>query len=185
MASVEIYHVFLKAVYEDGKSSKLRINKTSIRQINNTADNVRFLTNAVGNSSLLSQNLDNQFAVDYDDKKLMIILKNYWDIKRKFRMFIRKKSTNEVVYLDLNDSKTAYEVEWKYFLDLRSSYLLFLRIYNPNGQLRRDVPLNEKYLSDFYDNILKFKDMDVKIFKNKSGNVEIKSVQTTSNYSLL
>ncbi|MBE6494353.1 MAG: hypothetical protein E7Z84_07080 [Methanosphaera stadtmanae] len=138
---------------------------------------MRFLINTPGDASLLTQNLDKSFRINSDENKLNIIINDNIEIKRNLRMFIRKSSTKEIVYLNLNESKTAFEAEWEYFLDSRSSYSLFLRIYNDNGQLRRDVPLNEKYLENFYDKFLKIDNLNVKIFKNKNNNIEIKSFQ--------
>ena len=177
LANFEIYHVFLKVIYNDNKPNKLRINKMSIEKINNTVSNMRFLINTPGDASLLTQNLDKSFRINSDENKLNIIINDNIEIKRNLRMFIRKSSTKEIVYLNLNESKTAFEAEWEYFLDSRSSYSLFLRIYNDNGQLRRDVPLNEKYLENFYDKFLKIDNLNVKIFKNKNNNIEIKSFQ--------
>ena len=129
----------------------------------------------IGNVSLFTQNLKGQFNIRYDNDKLKVILNNKEEIKKNLRVFVRKDSTNEIIRLNLNNSKTEFELEWKYFLDPRSLYTLFLTTYNNEGQLRKNVRLNEKYLDNFVEENLTLNGMKVKIFKNKKGDIRLQS----------
>lgn len=175
LAKFEFYDVYLQAVYEDNKSNKLRINESSIKEIQCNVNNMGLFISGIGNVSLFTQNLKGQFNIRYDNDKLKVILNNKEEIKKNLRVFVRKDSTNEIIRLNLNNSKTEFELEWKYFLDPRSLYTLFLTTYNNEGQLRKNVRLNEKYLDNFVEENLTLNGMKVKIFKNKKGDIRLQS----------
>lgn len=175
LSSFEFYDIYLKAIYGDDKSNKIRINESSIKEIHRNAKNMGLAITSIGNVSLFVQNLKNQFRLLSDDEKLSIVLNNKDEFKKNLRMLIRKDSTKELIYFDLNNFQNAFELNWKYFLDPRSEYSLFLTSYNDEGQLRKNIRLNEKFLDNFTEKILKFNNMDVKIFKAKNKSIKIQT----------
>ena len=91
-------------------------------------------------------------------------------------MLIRKDSTNELTYFTLNDSKTAFKLDWKYFLDPRSVYSLFLTIYNDEGRQKKNVRFTERYLENFVEKFfITNNNIKLKFFKNKHGHIMIQS----------
>ena len=176
LASFELYDVFLKVTYENEKFTKLRINEISIKEIVSNEDNMKVFLTPSGNLSLITQNLNNEFKFYCDENKLKIILNNKEEIKKNLKMLIRKESTNELTHLSLNDDGIAYELEWKYFLDSRSDYLLFLTIYNDDGKIKKNVRFKDRFFDDFSDEYLVTdNNLNVKIYKTRNGDIKIES----------
>ena len=69
------------------------------------------------------------------------------------------------MHFTLNDDKTAFELEWKFFLDANSVYTFHIIGFD-----NKDYKLTTKHLKKFKD--FSFKDIDV----YKSGkNIKLKS----------
>ena len=177
LANFELYDVFLKCVYEDGKFNYIRLNDVIIEEINGKTNNMKSYLTPIGNLSLISQNMDNQFEIDCDENKLKVNMRNKQSIKKNLRMLVRKDSTNELIHLSLNDEGDAFELEWKYFLDPRSSYLLFITVFNDNAKIRRNVRFKEKLLDEFCEkSVITDNNLDVPVYKADNGDIRIKSL---------
>lgn len=172
----EFYDVFLKAVYKDGKSNKVRLNEISFNEINSHSDNLKPYVTPFGNLSFITQNLDNEFKIVCDEEKLKIIVNDKDEIKKDLRILIRKDATNELTYFTLNEEGDAFELEWKYFLDPRSVYSLFLKVYNDEGKIRKNIRFKEKNTLDFREEtLLADNGCNIRIFKAKNGNIQLDS----------
>lgn len=172
----EFYDVFLKVVYKDEKSNKVRLNEISFNDINSNTDNMKPYVTPFGNLSFITQNLDNEFKIVCDDEKLKIVLNDKDQIKKDLRILIRKDATNELTYFTLNEDVGAFELEWKYFLDQRSKYSLFLTVYNDDGKIKRNIRFKDKNLDSFNEErLLTNNNCNVRIYKAKNGNIQLNS----------
>ena len=172
----EMYDVFLKPIFKNKKYNRLRIHDISIREIECNVDNMKPFITRSGNFAFITQNLENHFKIDYDEEKLRIVINDKERIKKELKFLVRKDSTREHVRFLLNEEGTAFELDWKYFLDSRSSYHLFMTVYNDEGKIRRNVSFKDKYLDGFEEGSLITNDgLDVKIYKDKNGNIKIES----------
>lgn len=171
----EMYDVYLKAVYMDEKYNKLRINEISIDDFKFDIDTIKPIITKKGNISLATQNFDNKFTVNFDENNFNVFISGE-KFKKNLKMLIRKDSTNELTYFTLNDSKTAFKLDWKYFLDPRSVYSLFLTIYNDEGRQKKNVRFTERYLENFVEKFfITNNNIKLKFFKNKHGHIMIQS----------
>ena len=133
------------------------------------------ITNS-GNLSFVVQKLDNQFKLTYDKNKLKVIINNKGMIKKDLRVLVRKDMTNELTYFSLNDDKNAFELEWKYFLDPRSTYSLFFTVFNDKAKIKKNVRFKEKYLSEFNEgSLITNNNLDIKIYKTKHDDIKLDS----------
>lgn len=172
----EFYDVFLKVVYKDEKSNKVRLNEISFNEINSNTDNMKPYVTPFGNLSFITQNLDNEFTIVCDDEKLKIVLNDNDEIKKDLRILIRKDATNELTYFTLNEEENAFELEWKYFLDPRSLYSLFLKIYNDEGKIKKNIRFKDKHLDGFNEaTLLTNNNCNIRIYKAKNGNIQLNS----------
>jgi len=177
LANFELYDVFLKGTYENEKFNYVRLDDTIIQEINCNSSILKPYLTPIGNLSFITQNLNNQFKIDCDENKLKISMLNKENIKKNLKMLVRKDSTKELVYLTLNNEKNAFELEWKYFLDPRSSYLLFITIFNEeNAKIRKNIRFKEKLLDDFNEkSLITDNNLNVKVYKTKNGDIRINS----------
>lgn len=174
--SFEVYDVYLKAVYEHEKYNKLRISEISLKDIKCDVNNLKPIITNSGNLSFVVQKLDNQFKLTYDKNKLKVIMNNKDLFKKDLRVLIRKDITNELTYFSLNDDKNAFELEWKYFLDPRSTYSLFFTVFNDKAKIKKNVRFKEKYLSEFNGgSLITDNNLDIKIYKTKHGDIKLNS----------
>lgn len=173
----DIYDVYLKGVYKYEKYNKIRINDISIKQIDNNSKYITSIITSKGNLSVVSQNFDEQFRITYDENKLKVIVNNKENFNKNFKVLIRKDSTNELIYFDLNQSKDAFELEWEYFLDPRSNYSLFLTIFDEMGKLKKNIRFKDEYLSSFHEkSLITNNNIKIRSFKTKKGNIMIQSL---------
>ena len=175
LSSFEMYTIFLKANYKNEKFNKIHLNETSIKEIICKVDNNIPVINSIGQLSLITQNLEKDFEIDFDDDKLKILIKNKDTIKKNFKMLIRKDSTEELIYLTQNEEKTAFELEWEFFLDQRSSYSLFLTIFNNDGKIKKNVRFRKNHLINFNEKLFTIDNMKVKIYISENNDVRLKS----------
>ena len=176
LPSFQLYDVYINAVYKDEKFNKIRINEDSIEEIECKVNNLKPFITPSRNLSFIVQNLEKEFKIDCDENKLKILINNKESIKQDLKMLIRKDATNELTHLALNEEKTAFELEWKYFLDPRSSYLLFMTVYNDNAKIKRNVRLKEKFFDGFDEkSLITENNLNVRIYKTRTGNIRIKS----------
>jgi hypothetical protein len=176
LKNFELYDVYLRATYNDGKSNNLRINKDSIITNHSNSNKMRLIATSVGNVSLFTQNFTKQFQISPDKNKMVISITNKEEIRKNLKMLVRKESTRELTYFELNNSKTAFELEWKYFLDPRSEYSLFLTTYNNKGQIKKNIRLKEMYLNNFIEEHMTVdNNLKLKIFKNRNGFIKMKT----------
>ena len=77
----------------------------------------------------------------------------------------------DMIFLQVNCDRNADEIKWKYILDGKGEYGLYLSSFK-NGKVKSSHPLNIKHLSDFED--IEIKSMGLKIFKDEKGNIKIK-----------
>lgn len=172
----EKYDVFLKVTYSNEKSAKLRINEISIQEINCDVDNMKPVITPAGNISIVTQNLIKEFKIDFDEEKIKIILRDQDTIKKNLKFLVRKDSTGELIHFTFNEEESIYELEWKYFLDSRSSYLLFLTIFNDKGQIKKNIRFKENFLVDFSEKSLRTNNnLNAKIYIKSDGEIWIKS----------
>ena len=176
LPNFELYDIYLKAGYAGEKDNKLRINDISLKKINLNGNKVLPIITNNGNLSIASQHFENEFKIDCDENKLKVYMVNKDNIKKDLKMLVRKDSTNELIYLSRNDSNTGFELEWKYFLDPRSTYSLFLTIFNDEGKIKKNARFKEKYLIDFSEKELIINNnLKLRIFKTKNGNIMFQS----------
>lgn len=175
LSSFEMYTIFLKAHYKNEKFNKIHLNESSIKKIICNVDNNKPIINSIGQLSLITQNLENEFEIDFDNDKLKILIKNKDNIKKNLKMLIRKDSTNELIYLSLNKEKTAFELEWKFFLDQRSPYSLFLTIFNNEGKIKKNVRFRKEHLQNFDEKLFIINNIKIKIYINKNNEVRLNS----------
>lgn len=69
-------------IYGNEKSTKLRINEISIKEINCDVNNMKPVITPAGNVSFITQNLNKEFNIDCDEDKVKIILRDQDTIKR-------------------------------------------------------------------------------------------------------
>ena len=151
-------------------------NDISLKKINLNGNKVLPIITNNGNLSIASQHFENEFKIDCDENKLKVYMVNKDNIKKDLKMLVRKDSTNELIYLSRNDSNTGFELEWKYFLDPRSTYSLFLTIFNDEGKIKKNARFKEKYLIDFSEKELIINNnLKLRIFKTKNGNIMFQS----------
>ena len=173
----EKYDVFLNVIYKNEKSIKLRINEISIKEIICDVNNMKPVITPAGNVSLITQNLNKEFRIDCDKDKVKIILRDQDTIKKNLKFLVRKDSTRELIHFTFNEEEGIYELEWKYFLDPRSSYLLFLTIFNDKGEIKRNIRFKDNFLIDFSEKSLKTSNnLNAKIYDSKNGEIWIKSL---------
>ena len=173
----EKYDVFLKVTYNNGRTSKLRIHEDSIKEINCYVENMKPFFTSVGNLSFITQSLNEEFRIDCDEDKVKILLRDQDAIKKNLKFLVRKDSTRELINFTFNEEESIYELEWKYFLDSRSSYLLFLTIFNNEGEIKRNIRFKERYLIDFDEKSIKTSNnLNAKIYKSNNGEIKIKSL---------
>ena len=172
----EFYDVFLKVIYKNEQSNKVRLNEISFKEISSSSDNMKPYVTPYGNLSFITQNLDNEFTIVCDEEKIKIIVKDIGEIKKALRILIRKDDTNELTYFTLNDEENAYELEWKYFLDPRSVYSLFLKVYNDDGKIKKNIRFKDKNLESFReDNLMTNNNCNIRIYKTKNGDIQLDS----------
>ena len=173
----EKYDVFLNVIYKNEKSIKLRINEISIKEIICDVNNMKPVITPAGNVSLITQNLNKEFRIDCDKDKVKIILRDQDTIKKNLKFLVRKDSTRELIHFTFNEEEGIYELEWKYFLDPRSSYLLFLTIFNDKGEIKRNIRFKDNFLIDFSEKSLRTSNnLNAKIYDSKNGEIWIKSL---------
>ena len=126
---------------------------------------------------MITQNLNKEFRIDCDKDKVKIILRDQDTIKKNLKFLVRKDSTRELIHFTFNEEEGIYELEWKYFLDPRSSYLLFLTIFNDKGEIKRNIRFKDNFLIDFSEKSLRTSNnLNAKIYDSKNGEIWIKSL---------
>ena len=169
----QIYDLHLKAYYSNKKPNKIRIDENCIKSIENNTDKVNvYATKNRQNISITSNLFDEfRFGLSADDEGMKLINSRDLDLKRELPVFIKDLNGDKQVKFMLDSDRNADEIKWKYILDGKGEYGLYLSSFK-NGKVKSSHPLNIKHLSDFED--IEIKSMGLKIFKDEKGNIKIK-----------
>lgn len=169
----QIYDLHLKAYYSNKKPNKIRIDENCIKSIENNTDKVNvYATKNRQNISITSNLFDEfRFELSADDEGMKLINSRDLDLKRELPVFIKDLNGDKQVKFMLDSDRNADEIKWKYILDGKGEYGLYLSSFK-NGKVKSSHPLNIKHLSDFED--IEIKSMGLKIFKDEKGNIKIK-----------
>jgi|GEM_PF-434922 len=172
----EIYDIFFKAEYEDKLSDKFRIPRFSIKKITDESTQIQVATTINNNMSIASELLNKEFNIVCDAEKLKLLVKEGSGIKNALKLYLKNTRTGESTRLLLNSEKSAYELEWKFFLDKKSNYKFFLTVFDDVGRIEKNIPLNETNLYDFKETTIKTNDnVSVNISANENGDIRLNS----------
>lgn len=159
-----LYNVFLKTKHKDKIPNEVRLKIDRINKINNKNKNLQIISNKNNYLTITTQELNNKFELEYDEDKIKIKLSD----ENNLKLYILNNKTNEKVQLKLNEDKTYYELEWKFFLDRKSDYTFYLTTFNEKGLLKKDIQLKEKYIKNFRNASLKNREgINIEIYKTK------------------
>ena len=169
----QIYDLHLKAYYSDKKPNKIRIDENCIKEIENNTDKVNiYATRNRQNISITSNLFDEfKFELSADDEGMKLVNKSKTALKRELPIFIKDLNSDNQVKFMLDSNKDIDEIKWKHMPDEKTEYGLYLSSFK-NGKVKRSIPLNVNYLSDFDDIEIK---KNLRIFKDDDGNIKIKN----------
>ena len=165
--SVEVYDITFKFEYLDGKYNTFRISKNLFNDIKNKSKYLSGYLTINNNLSIQTLRIDNAFTVETTVDSLNFIVNNDTKIKNPIEIFIQNRRSNEIVYFTPIENK-LFKLEWEYFLDKGSVYDFKIKLKEKSNLIDKSI------ISNFKDISFKNKDINIKIYKNKNGNLSLK-----------
>lgn len=174
LKTFEVYDIHLKTQYKDKPYDKIRLQKSVLENYTNENNELNLYFTPKENMSITSAQLDGKFEIKMEKDRLKILTDGN-DIRKELKIYLKKESANEKFQLALNENKTAYELEWKFFLDKKSNYSIHLTVFNEQGKRKKNIKLDEKYLRAFKETSFKNNEgINLKLYK-KGKNIYLKS----------
>ena len=161
----DLYDLYIKSKSSSQITFEFRLTNANIEKIEQKSKEFQIKRTKKGYVYVNSQRLSKQFKITADEEKIKLPVSEGSKIKKNLIVYLKNDATDEIVHFTLNDDKTAFELEWKFFLDSNSVYTFHIIGFD-----NKDYKLTTKHLKKFKD--FSFKDIDV----YKSGkNIKLKS----------
>ena len=173
----QMYDLYFKVEYEDKRPIKFRANTYCVEEIENNAEDVKLIVTPSNNISIFNQHFDDVFEVFCDEEEIRFVINDLDKFKKYPTISLRKNSTKEMFKFSVDeDDKSFYSLKWKYFLDSKSDYAVYMTIYNDNGKMTKDIRLKGRFVSNFSEmEFLNDKKQKIKLYKTRYDNVRLRS----------
>lgn len=172
----EVYEIFFKAYHNDDIYDKFRLSNELINEIIEKDKEIVIFKTKFNKLSLAVQKLYKNFTIETDKNGIKIVINDVNKVKRYLKILVKDLKTNEETLLALNENNTEYYLEWEFFLDEKSKYLIQFKAYTDHGKNTNRINLNTKHLIGFEEITLKTNDgIKVDVLKRNNSDILLKS----------